>query len=94
MPTVGPPPEFTDAEREAYQKERESLYGQIENAQYRYEELIERTLERLQQINPEITAISEYWDCRLSPVGMCVYNEDEDPMRDSCLYCGDPEERK
>lgn len=28
-----------------------------------------------------------------SPIGVCVYDE-EDVCRDTCLFCGDPEERK
>lgn len=33
------------------------------------------------------------WDCKESPVGKCVYNFYEDPCRDSCIFCKDPEER-
>lgn len=29
-----------------------------------------------------------------SPTGECIYNNEEDPSLDSCLYCGQPEERK
>lgn len=29
-----------------------------------------------------------------NPTGYCVYDELEDPASDSCLYCGDPYERK
>jgi len=34
------------------------------------------------------------WDCADSPIGICVYNSDEDPAWDSCLICGEPDERK
>jgi hypothetical protein len=34
------------------------------------------------------------WDCSTSPTGFCVYDENEDPIHDFCLFCGDPEERK
>ncbi len=30
----------------------------------------------------------------VSPIGYCVYNDEEDPCCDSCLYCGMPDERK
>jgi hypothetical protein len=33
------------------------------------------------------------WECEKSPTGYCVYH-DEDSMHDTCLFCGDPEERK
>lgn len=29
-----------------------------------------------------------------SPIGYCVYNEDEDPCLDFCIFCGSPNERK
>jgi hypothetical protein len=35
-----------------------------------------------------------YWDCPTSPIGVCFYNSHEDPCSDTCLVCGDPEERK
>ena len=29
-----------------------------------------------------------------NPLGVCVYNQDEDPANDFCLFCGNPDERK
>jgi hypothetical protein len=35
------------------------------------------------------------WDCDTSPISHCVYNPASDPGDlDSCLYCGEPYERK
>lgn len=35
------------------------------------------------------------WNCpKGSPTGHCVYDDDRDPNHDSCLFCGDPRERK
>ena len=34
-----------------------------------------------------------FWDCELSPVGWCVYNNETDPAHDNCLFCGLPLER-
>jgi hypothetical protein len=36
------------------------------------------------------------WDCPDSrnPSGFCCYDSKGDPAHDSCLFCGDPEERK
>ena len=34
------------------------------------------------------------WKCSGSPVGMCMYDLVEDRAKDSCLFCGQPEERK
>ena len=35
-----------------------------------------------------------HWDCESSPIEICVYDGYADPMQDSCLYCGLPEDRK
>lgn len=37
---------------------------------------------------------SDNWDCEVSPIGYCVYDEAEDSALDECLYCGHPNERK
>ena len=34
------------------------------------------------------------WDCELSPTKHCLYDDDEDPMGDECVHCGNPYERK
>ena len=34
------------------------------------------------------------WDCELSPFLFCAYNVVEDPAKDQCIFCGEPEERK
>jgi hypothetical protein len=34
------------------------------------------------------------WDCPTSPTQGCVYDVENDPSWDFCLYCGDPYERK
>lgn len=33
-------------------------------------------------------------ECKESPIGICFYNNREDPVWDNCLICGDPHERK
>ncbi len=40
------------------------------------------------------TVGSELWECSKSPVGLCVYHKVNDRMHDSCIFCGEPEERK
>jgi len=45
-------------------------------------------------VNPSNTVVPGTWDCEKSPVGKCVYDFFEDPCRDSCIFCHDPEERK
>lgn len=34
------------------------------------------------------------WYCETSPTKTCQYDEENDPACDSCIYCGDPDERK
>lgn len=34
------------------------------------------------------------WECTDSPIGLCVYNFIEDSVMDSCIFCGQPHERK
>lgn len=34
------------------------------------------------------------WGCEASPTGTCVGDLDDPTGEDSCLYCGQPEERK
>lgn len=33
-------------------------------------------------------------ECKDSPIGLCVYDEDDDPSWDDCLICHGPHERK
>ena len=33
------------------------------------------------------------WDCENSPNKKCNFNVKEDPACDTCIYCGEPEER-
>lgn len=35
-----------------------------------------------------------YWSCPDSPFGWCAYDHWEDRAHDSCVFCGDPSERK
>lgn len=44
--------------------------------------------------NPTGLTFSIYHECQASPVGVCLYDEYDDPARDCCLACGEPEERK
>lgn len=33
------------------------------------------------------------WECPTSPTGNCVYDTASDPMKDNCLFCGEPVDR-
>jgi hypothetical protein len=34
------------------------------------------------------------WECKKSPIGLCYYNNMDDPALDNCLFCHEPHERK
>lgn len=34
------------------------------------------------------------WECEESPIGICIYNDEDDIVHDFCHFCGLPEERK
>jgi len=38
--------------------------------------------------------VGDFWDCSISPFGLCVYDNYEDRAHDNCLFCHAPEERK
>lgn len=35
-----------------------------------------------------------WWECPSSPFGWCAYHTVLDPAHDTCIFCGEPEERK
>ena len=38
--------------------------------------------------------VDTMWGCEDSPFGWCAYHRFDDPAHDSCIFCGDPQERK
>ncbi len=38
--------------------------------------------------------VSTFWECKGSPIGMCVFKVDNYGRATHCYYCGGPEERK
>jgi len=45
-------------------------------------------------INPENIYCPFFWECEKNPFGWCMYDVDEDPVMDNCIFCGEPYERK
>lgn len=37
---------------------------------------------------------SNFWECQTSPTGYCVYDRYSDYSCDSCIYCGEPNDRR
>lgn len=44
--------------------------------------------------DPNDLIVPGEWECEKSPVDTCVYDFFQDPCHDSCIFCGDPRERK
>lgn len=43
---------------------------------------------------PDAALVLGLHECETSPTGECVYDEDEDPAHDDCIFCHAPYERK
>ena len=39
-------------------------------------------------------AWSHNWKCESSPTGSCLYDREQDPAQDHCVFCHNPYERK
>ena len=50
----------------------------------------------IMELYPRLSSLdaSHEWYCEASPSSHCSYNDEIDPARDECIYCGDPYERK
>ncbi len=60
------------------------------------DELIKEAVKELKvkPREPKLVGDGYGHECPESPIDTCVYDEDEDPCMDTCLFCGDPWERK
>jgi C4-type Zn-finger protein len=51
----------------------------------------------IMMIVSEITGINHpdlgVWACEDSPTGSCIYDDDDDPGHDDCIYCHQPDDR-
>ncbi len=69
----------------------------VEEAQTTYDLLHEHLMLWLAEtlkLPADTDLIEGPYACHKSPIRMCVYNNDDDKCHDSCLFCGEPEERK
>lgn len=84
---------MADEELMRLRKEREALERRVRN-------LAAQERERSRKLATEATGVDEDnivlgdWDCPDSPTGYCIYDSDNDPVMDECLFCGGPDERK
>lgn len=72
-----------------YQETKE-LSSEIKEIELRIKFLIAEQFE----IEAESIKVSLSMKCPTSPVEVCVYDINDDPCCDYCLYCGEPLERK
>lgn len=70
-------------------KQIEALRKKKSNLEYEIEELAKSMMP-----NFSIEHTLGWWDCPVSPIGLCVYNHFEDRALDGCLFCNKPHERK
>ena len=55
---------------------------------------IENQYKKLEKITGRDDLSIGTWECKRSPIQICVYDEKEDPCLDDCIFCGEPDERK
>lgn len=67
------------------EKQLKNLYDSAKRKREKYEGLL------LKQLGEDIF-LGERWDCNLSPFGYCIYDYKYDEP--TCIFCGEPEERK
>lgn len=49
----------------------------------------------VERVVAENLEVPQAWICtKGSPTGYCVYDNEEDPNHDDCIFCHDPRERK
>jgi len=65
-------------------------FAEVEKAQIELKQLVNEHLPD----NGMFHVVSDFWDCPDSPFGLCSYHNIEDPAHDSCVFCGEPFERK
>ncbi len=65
------------------------IYDSAKRKRLKYKKLL---LNKVVRENDDIFE-GEQWECKLSPFGHCIYHYDEGGEI-SCIFCGEPEERK
>lgn len=69
-------------------KQAKDFYDSCKRKQNKFESLLIQSLD----IDKDLYG-GDRWDCNLSPLGYCIYEEDE-CGESVCIFCGEPEERK
>ena len=72
------------------------MKDEIKKLQKQVEEIERRILKLAgykDLVDPYFSVVG-HWDCPNSFCGLCCYDHYYDPVHDSCVFCGQPEERK
>lgn len=68
-------------------RQAENFYDGCKRKQHKFEQMLIQNIDKDKNIYD-----GERWDCNLSPLGYCLYSyEGGEP---TCIFCGEPEERK
>lgn len=68
-------------------RQAKKFYDSCERKQSRFEHMLIQNIDIDKNIYD-----GDRWDCNLSPLGYCLYSDDEGEP--TCIFCGEPEERK
>lgn len=68
-------------------KQARNFYDSCKRKQHKFESMLIQSID----IDKDIYD-GDRWDCNLSPLGYCLYSDDEGEP--TCIFCGEPEERK
>ena len=86
--------ELTNTEKKEYTKIKKNIIkysSLLKNEQDKLKYFENNIINNL-NINENLYE-GEYWNCCLSPIGRCIYHMDNNGEL-SCIFCGEPEERK
>ncbi len=75
---------------ERLKQEIKNRFKKIDELRFEINELAKPYLPDL----PMFMKISDFWDCKESPFGLCAYYLFKAPGVNACVWCGEPEERK
>ena len=59
-----------------------------------YDLKVESVHQRKSKTKDHHLVFSDFWTCKQSPTGCCVYDLDSDLRYDDCIFCHKPDERK
>lgn len=68
-------------------KQARNFYDSCKRKQHKFESMLIQSIDTDKDIYD-----GDRWDCNLSPLGYCLYSDDEGEP--TCIFCGEPEERK